>query len=264
MDVSTASAQGLPPLVEAGGALSREARIRYSRHLVLPGLGEEGQRRLAAARVLVVGAGGLGSPALLYLAAAGVGTIGIVDDDDVETSNLARQIAHGSGAIGSSKAASAAARVAGLNPLARVVAHEERLDGHNSETVLGGYDLVLDGSDTVTTGYAVDDAAAALGIPVVWGSVLRFDGQVSVFWAAAPDGRGIRLRDLHPESEAGSDDESCAVAGVLGALCGTIGSMMAAEAIKLIVGSGTPLLGRVLVVDALDGTHAEIPIRRAH
>jgi molybdopterin/thiamine biosynthesis adenylyltransferase/rhodanese-related sulfurtransferase len=252
----------LPPLVSPGPELTADERARYSRQLVLEGIGVDGQRRLKNARVLVVGAGGLGSPVLLYLAAAGVGTIGIADGDTVAVSNLQRQVLHPQSAVGSAKVDSAAAAVTAANPLVRVVRHPEYLTTENVDAVLAGYSLVIDGTDNFETRYLLSDAAARAGIPCVWGSVLRFDGQVSVFWANPPVGDGVTLRDLHPESSATGAAESCVVAGVLGPLCGSVGAVMATEAIKLIVGTGRPLLGRVLVLDALDGTRAEIPFHR--
>ena len=253
----------IPPLVPVGPELTPEELRRYARQLVLDGIGEEGQRRLKNARVLVVGAGGLGSPVLLYLAGAGVGTLGIADGDTVSTSNLQRQVLHRTDAVGTPKVDSAAEAIAAVNPLVRTVPHPEYVSVANADRILSGYDLVVDGSDNFETRYVLSDAAARAGIPCVWGSVLRFDGQVSVFWDAPPGRPGVTLRDLHPQSSATDSAESCAVAGVLGALCGSVGSVMATEAVKLIVGAGTPLLGRVLVVDALDGTRAEVPFRRA-
>ncbi|MFC0682530.1 ThiF family adenylyltransferase [Lysobacter korlensis] len=256
-------APALPPLVPVGPELSGEEQRRYARQLVLDGIGTDGQRRLKNARVLVVGAGGLGSPVLLYLASAGVGTLGIADGDTVAVSNLQRQVLHPADAVGRGKVDSAVEALAAVNPLVRVVAHPEFLSARNADLILSGYDLVIDGTDNFETRYVLSDAAARAGIPCVWGSVLRYDGQVSVFWDAPPGRPGVTLRDLHPQSSATDSAESCAVAGVLGALCGSVGSVMATEAIKLLVGAGTPLLGRVLVVDALDGTRAEVPFRRA-
>ena len=252
----------LPPLVQPGPELTSEEVRRYARQLVLDGIGVDGQRRLKNARVLVVGAGGLGSPVLLYLAGAGVGTVGIADGDTVAASNLQRQVLHRADAVGTAKTASAAAAVAGLNPLVQAVEHREFLSAANADRILAGYDLVIDGSDNFETRYVLSDAAARAGIPCVWGSVLRFDGQVSVFWDAPPGRPGVTLRDLHPQGVATESAESCVDAGVLGPLCGSVGAVMATEAIKLIVGAGTPLLGRVLVIDALDGSRAEVPFRR--
>ncbi|MHA7191701.1 molybdopterin-synthase adenylyltransferase MoeB [Arthrobacter sp. MDT2-16] len=247
----------LPPLVEATGSLSQEETLRYSRHLIIPGFGTEAQLRLKNARVLVIGAGGLGSPALLYLAAAGVGTLGIVDDDDVELSNLQRQVIHGMPDLGRSKAASARDSIHALNPLVDVVLHEERLDRWNALEIFAGYDLIVDGTDNFATRYLVNDATAILGKPYVWGSILRFDGQVSVFW----QDHGPTYRDLYPEAPPPGSVPSCAEGGVLGVLCGQIGSVMVNEAVKLITGVGRPLLGRVLVFDALDMSWRELRVR---
>ena len=238
------------PLVEPAADLTREELERYSRHLTLTQFGPEGQRRLKNARVLVVGAGGLGAPALQYLAAAGVGTLGVVDDDVVSVSNLQRQVIHTVGDVGRPKVDSAADAVARLNPLVTVRTHDTRLSTGNALEILGQYDLVLDGADNFATRYLVADAAELTGIPVVWGSILRFDGQVSVFWA----GRGPVYRDLYPEAPPAGSVPSCAEGGVLGVLPATIGSVMATEALKLLTGLGAPLVGRVLVHDALAQT----------
>jgi molybdopterin/thiamine biosynthesis adenylyltransferase/rhodanese-related sulfurtransferase len=248
---------GLPPLVEATGSLSQEETLRYSRHLIIPGFGTEAQLRLKNARVLVIGAGGLGSPALLYLAAAGVGTLGIVDDDAVELSNLQRQVIHGMPDLGRSKAESARDSIQALNPLVDVVLHEERLERGNALELFAGYDLIVDGTDNFATRYLVNDAAAILGKPYVWGSILRFDGQVSVFW----QDHGPTYRDLYPEAPPPGSVPSCAEGGVLGVLCGQIGSVMVNEAVKLITGVGSTLLGRVLVFDALEMTWRELRVR---
>lgn len=252
----------LPPLVGLGPELTPEQIARGSRHLMLPGFGPAGQRRLAAAKVLVIGAGGLGSPVLQYLAAAGVGTIGIVDFDTVDLSNLQRQVIHRTASIGESKTASAARAIAELNPLVTVVEHAVRLDTHNAVQLFSGYDLVLDGSDNFATRYLANDAAAILGKPYVWGSVFRFDGQVTVFWESAPDGRSLDYRDLHPVPPPPGEVLSCDEAGVLGAVCSSIGSMMATEAIKLITGIGEPLLGRIQILDALAGGWREVRLSR--
>lgn len=248
---------GLPPLTAATGVLSRDETLRYSRHLIIPGFGLAAQLRLKNARVLVIGAGGLGSPALLYLAAAGVGTLGIVDDDDVELSNLQRQVIHGMPDLGRSKAESARDSILELNPLVDVVLHEERLDRSNALSLFAGYDLIVDGTDNFATRYLVNDAVAILGKPYVWGSILRFDGQVSVFW----QDHGPTYRDLYPEAPPPGSVPSCAEGGVLGVLCAQIGSVMVNEAIKLITGLGTTLLGRVLVFDALDMSWRELRVR---
>lgn len=253
----------LPPLVEPGRELTRDELARYARHLVLPGVGPEGQRRLAGARVLVVGAGGLGSPALLYLAAAGVGTLGVVDDDAVEVSNLQRQVLHGVPDLGRPKTASAREAVADVNPHVTVVEHTERLTTANALAVLSGYDLVLDGTDAFATRYLVSDAAEVLGIPCVWGGIYRFTGQVATFWGAPPAGtEGVTYRDVFPLPPPPGASPDCATGGVLGAMCGTVGSVMATEAIKLVTGAGDTLLGRLAVYDALALTWRQLTVRR--
>jgi molybdopterin/thiamine biosynthesis adenylyltransferase/rhodanese-related sulfurtransferase len=259
----------LPPLVEPGPPLTPAEVRRYSRHLTLPGIGMAGQRRLKNARVLVVGAGGLGSPALLYLAAAGVGTIGVVDDDLVDESNLQRQVVHGQDDVGRPKVDSAAEAVARVNPLVTVVRHQVRLDSGNALDVLRGYDVVLDGTDTFPARYLLGDATTLLGLPCVWGSIYRFDGQVAVFWGdprPGPDGiaePGVTYRDVFPEPPPPGLVPSCEEGGVLGVLPAAIGSVMATEAIKLICGTGEPLLGRLLVLDALDMSWRTIHVRRS-
>lgn len=253
----------LPPLVPAVGVLNADDLARYSRQLVLPELGVTGQRRLAAAKVLVVGAGGLGSPVLLYLAAAGVGTIGVVDSDRVERSNLHRQVIHTDASVGLPKVMSAARTLRAQHPSITVQPHELRLNADNADALIAGYDLVIDGADNFPTRYLVNDTCVRFGKPLVWGSVLGFAAQVSVFWDAAPDGRGIELRDVFPEPPAAGTVPSCAEAGVVGAVCAQAGSVMAMEAIKLITGLGRSLLGRVLVLDALAGRFDEVPVRRS-
>ncbi|WP_209561409.1 ThiF family adenylyltransferase [Frigoribacterium sp. PvP032] len=257
----------LPPLVSvasgpSGPAATDEADERWSRTVRLPGFGLEAQARLRAARVLVVGAGGLGSPAVQYLAASGVGTLGVVDDDVVDRSNLQRQVLFGPGDVGLPKARIAAERVRATAPDTHVVVHPVRLTTETA-AILDGYDVVVDGSDSFDTCYVVADEAAARGLPVVWGSVARLDGQVSVFWDAAPDGRDVDYRDLHPSPPAGGWDESCADVGVLGPLCGTVGSVMASEVVKLVTGVGEPLLGRVVTIDAGTASWRESRLRRA-
>ena len=252
----------LPPLVEPGRELGRDELARYARHLVLPGIGPEGQRRLASARVLVVGAGGLGSPALLYLAAAGVGVLGIVDDDQVEVSNLQRQVVHGVSDLGLPKTASARAALAEVNPHVQVVEHRARLTTANALDVLSGYDLVLDGTDAFATRYLVSDAAEVLGIPCVWGAIYRFTGQVATFWGAPPAGDGVTYRDVFPDPPPPGASPDCAEGGVLGAMCGTLGSVMATEAIKLVTGAGETLLGRLATYDALALTWRHLTVRR--
>ncbi|MBZ2199187.1 ThiF family adenylyltransferase [Occultella gossypii] len=254
----------LPPLVAPGPPLTRADSERLARHLMLPQVGEDGQRRIMAAKVAVVGAGGLGSPVLQYLAAAGVGTIAIIDDDVVERSNLQRQVLHTVADLGRRKVDSAAEKIAEIAPQAALIKHAVRLDAYNAEQFLGGYDVVLDGTDNFTTRYAVNDTCARLGIPLVWASIFQFDAQISVFWSRPPaPAVPVTLRDLFPQAPPEGSVPSCAEAGVLGVLCGQVGSVMAAEALKLIAGFGEPLLGRVLVVDALNARWSEIPLRPA-
>ena len=236
--------------------LTRDELQRYSRQIMLPQLGLEGQQRIKDARVLCVGAGGLGSPALLYLAAAGVGTIGIVDDDDVDVTNLQRQVIHTTDDVARPKTESAAEVVRAINPEARVIEHRGRLDSSNALDVLGGYDLVLDGTDNFPTRYLVSDAAEILGIPCVWGAIFQFSGQVAVFHA----GHGPTYRDVFPEPPAPGTVPSCAEGGVVGVLPGMIGTAMANEAIKVITGMGRTLLGRVAVLDALNFRWRELPV----
>ncbi|MFY2788172.1 adenylyltransferase/sulfurtransferase MoeZ [Rhodococcus sp. MALMAid1271] len=252
----------LPPLVEPAGELTPEEVARYSRHLIIPNVGIDGQKRLRHARVLVVGAGGLGSPALLYLAAAGVGTLGIVEFDDVELSNLQRQIIHGRSDVGRPKAESARDSILELNDGVEVRLHRVRLDSSNALELFENYDLVLDGTDNFATRYLVNDAAAIVGIPYVWGSIYRFEGQVSVFWDGAPDGAGINYRDLYPEAPPPGMVPSCAEGGVLGVLCASIGSIMVTEAVKLITGIGDTLLGRLMIYDALAMSYRTVGLSR--
>jgi molybdopterin/thiamine biosynthesis adenylyltransferase/rhodanese-related sulfurtransferase len=254
--------RSLPPLVEPAAELTRDEVARYSRHLIIPDLGVDGQKRLKNARVLVIGAGGLGAPTLLYLAAAGVGTIGIVDFDVVDESNLQRQIIHGVSDIGRSKAQSARDSIAEVNPLVNVRLHEERLEPHNAVELFEQYDLILDGTDNFATRYLVNDAAVLAHKPYVWGSIYRFEGQVSVFWEDAPDGRGLNYRDLYPEAPPPGMVPSCAEGGVLGILCASIASVMGTEAIKLITGIGQSLLGRLMLYDALEMSYRTIAIRK--
>ena len=252
----------LPPLVEPAGELTPEDVARYSRHLIIPSVGTDGQKRLRNARVLVVGAGGLGSPALLYLAAAGVGTLGIVEFDDVELSNLQRQIIHGRSDVGRPKADSARDAILELNDGVEVALHRVRLDSSNALELFRHYDLVLDGTDNFATRYLVNDAAALVGIPYVWGSIYRFEGQVSVFWDQAPGDAGINYRDLYPEAPPPGMVPSCAEGGVLGVLCASIGSVMVTEAIKLITGIGETLLGRLMIYDALAMSYRTVGLTR--
>ncbi|MDP9907579.1 MULTISPECIES: molybdopterin-synthase adenylyltransferase MoeB [Arthrobacter] len=248
----------LPPLVEPAAGLTTEEVERYSRHLIIPEIGAAGQRRLKNAKVLVIGAGGLGSPALLYLAAAGVGTLGIVDDDDVDLSNLQRQIIHRVGDVGRPKIESARDAIKELNPLVSVQLHNVRLDSSNALEIFSGYDLILDGADNFATRYLVNDAAAILGKPYVWGSIFRFDGQVSVFW----EKHGPSYRDLYPEAPPAGSVPSCGEGGVFGMLCAAVGSLMVTEAVKLITGVGRSMLGRVALFDALGGSWREIKVSK--
>lgn len=229
--------------------------VRFSRMAVLPGVGRSGVERLGAASVLVVGAGGLGCPALLGLASNGFGRIGIIDDDDVEPTNLARQVLHAPDRVGVPKAVSAAIALRERDPDLEVVEFVERLTAATADRLLAGWDLAVDTVDDFATHYAIGDAAARLGIPHVWGSVLGFDAMASVFWA----GRGPTLRDLFPDETAASPD-SCAVSGVLSTACAELGALLAGEAAKLVLGIGEPLIGRVAVNDALTGRRREIPV----
>jgi adenylyltransferase/sulfurtransferase len=261
-NASEATSSALPPLVEPAAELTKEEVVRYSRHLIIPDVGMDGQKRLKNAKVLVIGAGGLGSPALLYLAAAGVGTLGIVDFDVVDESNLQRQIIHGQSDLGRSKAESARDSIKEANPLVEVRLHQTRLDSSNALDIFRDYDLILDGTDNFATRYLVNDAAVLLGKPYVWGSIFRFEGQASVFWEDAPNGLGLNYRDLYPEPPPPGMVPSCAEGGVLGVLCASIGSIMVNEAIKLITGIGEPLLGRLMVYDALEMSYRTIKIRK--
>jgi sulfur-carrier protein adenylyltransferase/sulfurtransferase len=251
----------LPPLVEPAADLTVDEIRRYSRHLIIPDVGVVGQKRLRNAKVLVVGAGGLGSPALMYLAAAGVGTLGVVDFDTVDESNLQRQIIHGQSDIGRSKAESAAATIREVNPYVNVVIHDTALDRDNIFDIFGPYDLIVDGTDNFATRYLVNDAAVLLGKPYVWGSIFRFDGQASVFWAGPP-ADGPCYRCLYPEPPPPGMVPSCAEGGVLGVLCASIGSIQVTEAIKLITGIGEPLVGRLTVYDALEMSYRTIKVRK--
>ena len=248
----------LPPLVEPAEELTVDEVRRYSRHIIIPDVGMVGQKRLKNAKVLCVGAGGLGSPALLYLAAAGVGTLGIVEFDTVDESNLQRQIIHGQSDIGRSKAESARDSVREVNPLVNVIVHDTRLDNDNVLDIFSGYDLIVDGTDNFATRYMVNDACVLLGKPYVWGSIYRFEGQVSVFW----DEYGPNYRDLYPEPPPPGMVPSCAEGGVLGVLCASIGSVMVTEAIKLITGIGDSLLGRLMIYDALEMSYRTVKLRK--
>ena len=238
--------------------LTREELVRYSRHILLPQVGEDGQRALKASRVLLVGAGGLGSPVALYLAAAGVGTLGLVDFDAVDLSNLQRQILHGSAAVGSSKIDSARDRLRDINPNVEVETYETRFASGNALEIARGYDLIVDGTDNFATRYLVNDTSVLLGIPNVYGSVYRFEGQASVF--GAPDGPCYRC--LFREPPPPHLVPSCAEAGVLGAIPGLAGTIQATEAIKMLLGLGDALVGRLLTIDVMTMAFRTIEIRR--
>lgn len=251
----------MQPLVAPVPALAPTELVRTARHAVLAGLGEEGQRRIAAARVAVVGAGGLGSPAILALAAAGVGEIVIVDDDVVELTNLQRQILHRAEDVGTPKTDSAARAATALAPGIRITTRPERLTDVNAAALLEGADVVIDGSDTFDTRRAVAAATEAAGVPLVWGAVQEWHGQVTVFWSRPTgDLAPVRLGDLFPPGTEG-EPPTCAQVGVLGSLCLQVGGMLATEAIKLITGAGEPLLGRIAVIDALRARTSEVPLR---
>lgn len=253
----------LPPLVAPVDTLSHAERARTARHASLSGVGELGQRRLAAAHVAVVGVGGLGSPVVLALAAAGVGTLTVIDDDVVDSTNLQRQVLHRLADVGTDKVASAVRAAADLSPETTVVPVRERLTAQNAEQILAGADVVVDGSDNFPTRAVVADACDTLGVPLVWGVLQEFHAQVTVFWSAPPAGVApLRLSDLYPPESVG-EPPSCAAVGVLGALCLQVGGLLAIETVKLVVGAGEPLLGRVLLVDALQGTQREVPLTPA-
>ena len=247
-----------PPLVTPGPALTVDEVRRYSRHLIIPDVAMAGQQRLMNAKVLCVGAGGLGSPALMYLAAAGVGTLGIVEFDTVDESNLQRQIIHGQSDIGKSKALSAKEKIAEINPYVNVILHETRLDNSNVMEIFSQYDIIVDGTDNFATRYLVNDACVLLKKPYVWGSIYRFDGQASVFWAEY----GPCYRCLYPEPPPPGMVPSCAEGGVLGVLCATIGSIQTTEAIKVLTGVGEPLIGSLMVYDALEMAFRKIKVRK--
>jgi adenylyltransferase/sulfurtransferase len=247
-----------PPLVTPGPALTVDEVRRYSRHLIIPDVAMAGQQRMMNAKVLCVGAGGLGSPALMYLAAAGIGTLGIVEYDTVDESNLQRQIIHGQSDIGKSKAQSAKEKIAEINPYVNVITHETRLDNSNVMELFSQYDIIVDGTDNFATRYLVNDACVLLKKPYVWGSIYRFDGQASVFWAEY----GPCYRCLYPEPPPPGMVPSCAEGGVLGVLCATIGSIQTTEAIKVLTGIGEPLIGSLMVYDALDMNFRKIKVRK--
>ncbi|WP_333620243.1 ThiF family adenylyltransferase [Dietzia sp.] len=248
-----------PPLVEPGPELTVEERQRYARHLILRDFGPVAQRRVRAATALVVGAGGLGSPVLLYLAAAGIGRLVVVDDDTVDLSNLHRQVIHGEGSIGMDKSESASRRLADLAALVEVEAHTVRLDPSNISEFVDDCDLVIDGSDNFATRYLVADACEISGTPLVWGTLDRYRAQFSVFWSAPPASyEPIGLRDVYPEAPAPGTVPSCGEAGILGALTGQIGSLLALQALWLITGVGEPALGRLVLVDSLATTQRSL------
>ena len=251
----------LAPLVDPAPELTNDEVRRYSRHLIIPDVGMAGQKRLKNVKVLVIGAGGLGSPALLYLAAAGVGTLGIAEFDEVDESNLQRQIIHTQSDIGKSKAVSAKESIAEANPYVEVVLHEQRLDNDNVMDVFAGYDLIVDGTDNFATRYMVNDAAYFLGIPYVWGSIYRFDGQASVFAPRQVEGAPC-YRCLYPEPPPPGMVPSCAEGGVLGVLCASIGSIQVNEAIKLITGAGEPAIGKLVIYDALELEWRKLKVRK--
>lgn len=248
----------LPPLVDPAPDLTVDEVRRYSRHVILPDVGMEGQRRLKNARVLCIGAGGLGSPALMYLAAAGVGTLGIVEFDTVDESNLQRQVIHGQSDVGRAKADSARDFVLEVNPHVSVNVHEVRLDSLNALELLAQYDLIVDGTDNFATRYLVNDACVLLGKPYVWGSIYRFEGQASVFWSQ----HGPCYRCLYPDPPPPGSVPSCSEGGVLGVLCASIGSIQVTEAIKLLTGIGDSLLGGVMTYDALSMEYRRLRVRK--
>jgi sulfur-carrier protein adenylyltransferase/sulfurtransferase len=248
----------LPPLVEPAAELTVDEVKRYSRHLIIPEIGMTGQKRLKNAKVLCVGAGGLGSPALLYLAAAGVGTLGVIDFDVVDESNLQRQVIHGQSDVGRPKAESARDSIAEINPYVNVVVFEEQLSVDNVMEIFSQFDLIVDGTDNFATRYMVNDACVLLGKPYVWGSIFRFDGQASVFWAE----HGPCYRCLYPDPPPPGMVPSCAEGGVLGVLCASIGSIQVNEAIKLITGVGESLSGRLMIYDALEMSYRSVKVRK--
>jgi molybdopterin/thiamine biosynthesis adenylyltransferase len=239
-------------------ALTAEQRERYSRHLLIPEIGDEGQRKLLDARVLLLGAGGLGSPAALYLAAAGVGTLGIVDNDEVDLSNLQRQVIHNTQRIGTPKVESAEETIKALNPDVEVVAYPVRLDSSNILEIIEGWDVIVDGLDNFPSRYLLNDASVRMKIPVVSASILGFDGQLSVFKPY----EGPCYRCLFPEPPPAELAPSCGANGVLGVLPGTMGLLQATEVVKLIVGAGDPAIGRLLLYDALAASLTEVKVRR--
>jgi len=246
-------------------ALKPDEIERYARHIILSEIGGAGQQKLKKARVLVIGAGGLGSPVLLYLAAAGVGTLGVVDDDAVSLSNLQRQILHGTGDIGRPKTESATHALGGVNPLVEIVEHRARLTADNASAIMKNYDIVVDGSDNFETRYLVADMAEALAMPLVAGALGRFDGSLTVLAPHETDAEGTpnpRYRDLFPEPPPDGTVPTCAEAGILGAVAGVIGTLQAVETLKLITGAGEPLVGKLLLYDALSVRFQTMTYRR--
>jgi len=246
------------PLVDEVSEFSSVLKVRYARHVVIPGIGLSGQKRLANAKVLCIGAGGLGSPVLLYLAAAGVGTLGIVDHDLVDESNLQRQIIHGEADIGSPKTRSAKERIHEINSAVKINIYSQGINRENALEIISDYDVVVDATDNFATRYLINDACVLLKKPCVWGSIYRFDGQASVFFSTV----GPCYRCLHPEPPAKELAPNCAVGGVFGVLCATIGSVQATETIKLITGVGEVMVGELLIYDALDSSFEKITLKK--
>jgi molybdopterin/thiamine biosynthesis adenylyltransferase/rhodanese-related sulfurtransferase len=251
---------GLP--FEMPRVLDDDARERYARHILLPEVGEQGQLKLMESKVLLIGAGGLGSPSALYLAAAGVGTLGLVDHDVVDRSNLQRQILHTEARIDTPKVASAREALESLNPRIKVVGYETRLDSSNVEEILANYDVVVDGSDNLPTRYLINDACVKLGIPNIHAAVYRFEGQITVFWPAYEKRRGGCYRCMFPEPPPSELAPSCAEIGVLGVLPGVLGILQAVETIKVLLGLGDPLVGKMLYYDALQGAFNQFKLAR--
>ena len=247
-----------PPLVNPGPALSAQQARRYSRQIVIPQIQESGQERIRNAKVLCIGAGGLGSPALMYLAAAGVGTIGIVDFDTVDETNLHRQVLYGQSDIGKKKVDVAKSKIEESNPLVSVTTYPVRVNPSNVLEIMAGYDIVIDATDNFATRYLINDAAVLLNKPYVWGSVNRFDGQAAVFWSSL----GPCYRCLHPEPPAPGTVQNCADAGVLGVLCASIASIQVNEVIKAITGIGELQIGKLIIYEALEAEHSKIDIHK--
>ena len=247
-----------PPLVDPGPALSAQQARRYSRQIVIPQIQESGQERIRNAKVLCIGAGGLGSPALMYLAAAGVGTIGIVDFDTVDETNLHRQVLFGQSDIGKKKVDVAKSKIEESNPLVSVTTYPVRVNPSNVLEIMAGYDIVIDATDNFATRYLINDAAVLLNKPYVWGSVNRFDGQAAVFWSSL----GPCYRCLHPEPPAPGTVQNCADAGVLGVLCASIASIQVNEVIKAITGIGELQIGKLMIYEALEAEHSKIDIHK--